>query len=77
MRKQRITISVIGGSSISSRVEDLAESVGKMIAELGCILVCGGLGGAMEAAAMGAKKGRWYDHRYFTRQGQNRRQSPY
>ena len=56
MRKQKITISVIGGSSISSKVEDLAESVGKMIAELGCVLVCGGLGGAMEAAAMGAKK---------------------
>ena len=56
MRKQKITISVIGGSSISARVENLAESVGKMIAELGCILVCGGLGGAMEAAAMGAQK---------------------
>ena len=56
MRKQKITISVIGGSSISSKVEDLAESVGKMIAELGCVLVCGGLSGAMEAAAMGAKK---------------------
>ena len=56
MRKQKITISVIGGSSISSRVEDLAESVGRMIAELGCVLVCGGLGGAMEAAAKGAKK---------------------
>ena len=55
MKKQKITISVIGGSSISSKVEDLAESVGKMIAELGCVLVCGGLGGAMEAAAKGAK----------------------
>ena len=56
MRKQKITISVIGGSSISTKVEDLAQAVGKMIAELGCVLVCGGLGGAMEAAAMGAKK---------------------
>lgn len=56
MRKQRITISVIGGSSISSKVEGLAESVGIMIGELDCILVCGGLGGAMEAAAKGAKK---------------------
>ena len=56
MRKQRIVISVIGGSTISSKVEDLAQSVGKMIAELGCILVCGGLGGAMEAAAKGAKE---------------------
>ncbi len=56
MRKQKITISVIGGSSISSKVEDLAEAVGIMIGELGAILVCGGLGGAMEAAAKGAKK---------------------
>ena len=56
MRKQKITISVIGGSSIASKIEVLAEDVGRMIAELGCILVCGGLGGAMEAAAKGAKK---------------------
>jgi uncharacterized protein (TIGR00725 family) len=56
VRKQKITISVIGGSSIGSKVESLAEDVGKMVAELGCILVCGGLGGAMEAAAKGAKK---------------------
>ena len=55
MRKQKIVISVIGGSTISSKVEDLAQSVGKMIAGLGCVLVCGGLGGAMEAAAKGAR----------------------
>lgn len=56
MRRQKITISVIGGSSISAKVEDLAEKVGEMIARLGCVLVCGGLGGAMEAAAKGAKR---------------------
>ena len=56
MRKQKITISVIGGSSIGTRTEDLAEKVGALIAELDCVLVCGGLGGAMEAAAKGAKK---------------------
>ena len=56
MRKQKITIAVIGGSSVGSKVEDLAESVGIMIAALGCVLVCGGLGGAMEAAAKGAQK---------------------
>ncbi len=56
MRKQRIVISVIGGSTISAKVEDLAEAVGKMIAELECVLLCGGLGGAMEAAAKGAQK---------------------
>ncbi|MBI3602348.1 MAG: TIGR00725 family protein [Candidatus Omnitrophica bacterium] len=51
-----MTISVIGGGSIGAKVESLAEEVGKMIAELGCVLVCGGLGGAMEAASRGAKK---------------------
>ena len=56
MRKQKIVISVIGGSSIGTKVEELAEKVGAMIAELDCVLVCGGLGGAMEAAAKGAKK---------------------
>ncbi len=55
-RKQKITISVIGGSSIGAKVEELAEGVGRMIAELDCVLVCGGLGGAMEAVAKGAKK---------------------
>jgi len=55
MRKQKITISVIGGSSITPKVGELALAVGKMVAELECVLVCGGLGGAMEAAAKGAK----------------------
>ncbi len=55
MNFQRITISVIGGSVINEDVESLAHSVGEMIAELDCILVCGGLGGAMQASAMGAK----------------------
>ena len=55
MRKQKITISVIGGSSISPKVADLAKAVGKMVAQLGCVLVCGGLGGAMEAVAKGAQ----------------------
>jgi uncharacterized protein (TIGR00725 family) len=34
----------------------IAFDVGKRIAEKGAILVCGGLGGVMEAAARGAKK---------------------
>ena len=55
MRKQKITISVIGGSRITPQVSRLAQAVGKMIAQLDCVLVCGGLGGAMEAAAKGAK----------------------
>jgi uncharacterized protein (TIGR00725 family) len=45
-------VSVIG----SGRDEDpRAEEVGRLLAERGCVLVCGGLGGVMAAAARGAK----------------------
>jgi uncharacterized protein (TIGR00725 family) len=35
-----------------------AESVGRELARAGAVLVCGGLGGAMEAASRGAHEGR-------------------
>ena len=47
-------ISVIGGSACSAAEERLAEKVGKLVAQEGATLVCGGLGGVMEAAARGA-----------------------
>ena len=57
MRQQKHTISVIGAhASLAPREARLAYSVGKMVAELGCVLVCGGLQGAMEAACRGAKE---------------------
>ncbi len=56
MHKQKITISVIGGSEINNEVEQLAHNVGELVAKVGAILVCGGLKGAMEAACKGAKK---------------------
>ncbi|MFW9833634.1 MAG: TIGR00725 family protein [Candidatus Thorarchaeota archaeon] len=49
-------ISVIGGSDSSPNNLELAEKVGAEIAKRGAILVCGGLGGVMEAACRGAKK---------------------
>jgi uncharacterized protein (TIGR00725 family) len=49
-------ISVIGGSESSPNNLELAEKVGAEIAKKGAILVCGGLGGVMEAACRGAKK---------------------
>lgn len=52
----RITISVIGGHHISKEVEQLAHDIGAIIAKVGVVLVCGGLDGAMEAAARGAKQ---------------------
>jgi uncharacterized protein (TIGR00725 family) len=55
MRTQKITISVIGGSKASSKVEQLSHKTGEIIAKLGCITICGGLGGVMMAVSKGAK----------------------
>jgi uncharacterized protein (TIGR00725 family) len=48
-------VSVIGGSHCEVAESALAEEVGRLVAEEGATLVCGGLGGVMEAAARGAK----------------------
>jgi uncharacterized protein (TIGR00725 family) len=55
MRTQKITISVIGGHRANAKVEQLAHKVGKIIANLECITVCGGLNGVMKAVCKGAK----------------------
>ena len=49
-------ISVAGGGTCSARTARLAEAVGRAIAAAGAILVCGGQGGVMEAAARGAAR---------------------
>jgi uncharacterized protein (TIGR00725 family) len=49
-------IAVIGGGSCTSDVAAVAEQVGEAIAQAGAILVCGGLGGVMEAASRGASR---------------------
>jgi uncharacterized protein (TIGR00725 family) len=54
--RKKIRIGVIGGSSPDDRAILSAFRVGQAIGEAGAILVCGGLGGVMEAAASGAKK---------------------
>ena len=51
----RVMIGVIGGSTVSKELTSLAEEVGKLIALKGAVLVCGGMGGVMEASAKGAK----------------------
>ena len=48
-------IAVIGGGTCSSEEAALAEETGRLLATRGAIVVCGGLGGVMEAAAKGAK----------------------
>lgn len=48
-------ISVIGSSTADAQLATLAESVGRELAEREVTVVCGGLGGVMEAACKGAK----------------------
>ncbi|MGK2905597.1 MAG: TIGR00725 family protein [Desulfuromonadales bacterium] len=50
----RKIIGVIGAAQPSSDGLRMAEAVGRAIASRGAVLVCGGLGGVMEAAAKGA-----------------------
>ena len=49
-------VAVIGDGSCSAETARLAEEVGRLLAENGAALVCGGLGGVMEAACRGAKQ---------------------
>ena len=49
-------IGVIGGSRPTAEEAKLAEQVGRELAKSGAILVCGGLGGVMEAACRGASE---------------------
>jgi uncharacterized protein (TIGR00725 family) len=51
-----IMISVIGGEASGPEALDIAERVGREIAQSGATLVCGGRGGVMEAACRGARE---------------------
>ncbi len=53
MTKQKF-IAVIGASQASASEMKTAELVGREIAKAGAALVCGGMGGVMEAACKGA-----------------------
>ncbi len=55
MIKNNKFIAVIGGSDPSAQEARLAEEVGRELAKQGATLVCGGLGGVMEAACKGAQ----------------------
>jgi uncharacterized protein (TIGR00725 family) len=48
-------VSVIGGSSVSPETAAVAERLGERLAERGHTVVCGGLGGVMEAVCRGAR----------------------
>lgn len=48
-------ISVIGAGRASEDEAAAAEEIGRLLAEAGAILLCGGLGGVMHAAARGCE----------------------
>jgi uncharacterized protein (TIGR00725 family) len=50
-------IGVMGPASCSSDIYAIAHEVGLLIARNGALLICGGKGGVMEAAAKGAREG--------------------
>ena len=54
MTEQKRFIAVIGGSDCTPEEAWLAEEVGRGLARNGAVLICGGLGGVMEAACKGA-----------------------
>jgi uncharacterized protein (TIGR00725 family) len=49
-------VSVIGGSRVDEATAEQARAVGRLLAERGYVVVCGGLGGVMEAVCAGASE---------------------
>ncbi len=56
MRPARTIIGVMGPSDCSPEQAETAAELGRLIAEAGYTLLCGGRGGVMEAAARGAQE---------------------
>jgi len=54
--QKKIRIGVIGGARPEAKYRKQALEVGRLIAEKGALLVCGGLSGVMEAAARGVRQ---------------------
>ncbi|OQX84311.1 MAG: TIGR00725 family protein [Candidatus Omnitrophica bacterium 4484_49] len=55
MKSRKLRVGVIGGSNPSQEMLNIAYEVGKLLALKGFVIVCGGLGGVMEAVCKGAK----------------------
>jgi uncharacterized protein (TIGR00725 family) len=52
----RTCVSVIGGSVCTAEVAALGEQLGELLAERGCVVVCGGMSGVMAAVARGTRR---------------------
>jgi uncharacterized protein (TIGR00725 family) len=50
-----VQVAVIGGGNAGAEACAVAAEVGRRLAQAGAVVVCGGLGGVMDAAARGAR----------------------
>jgi uncharacterized protein (TIGR00725 family) len=50
-------VAVVGGSECTAAEADVAEEVGRRLAQAGAIVLCGGLTGVMEAVGKGVRAG--------------------
>jgi uncharacterized protein (TIGR00725 family) len=50
-----LQIAVIGGGICSQEGAEMAQRLGRMLAEEGHVVICGGLGGVMEAVCRGTR----------------------
>ncbi len=55
-RKRQVAVIGPSGAEPGSEAALLGEEVGRLLAEAGVTLVCGGMGGTMEAACRGARE---------------------
>lgn len=58
MSARKTSIAVCGSGTLDAVLAGIAERVGRAIVEQGCVLVCGGMGGVMEAACRGGRAAR-------------------
>ncbi len=59
MKQQKPTnlyVAVIGGGEVSHEAAEAARKVGRELARRGAVVICGGLGGVMAAAAQGVQE---------------------
>jgi uncharacterized protein (TIGR00725 family) len=54
MQTRRRSVAIVGAADASTDELQAAETVGRLLAEAGAVVVCGGRGGVMEAACRGA-----------------------
>ena len=52
-----MTVAVIGAGKCDQNIYELARSAGRALAQAGYRVICGGLGGVMEAACRGVREG--------------------